>query len=424
MATGIRINAARNFAGQLYATQDWVNSSLGAFLNGVGALNENIVTFTKGNGSSVQLDLSALVKGDSKAIVVTNNAVSLKIAEDEKYLVADQKGLATTGIDKAITDAVDAGKTALVDNEIKAIWDYVGRDDTVGLSKRIADAEKAITDLTTNAINVSGEDAIVVTDGTGAEKVISLKLDGTDKILSQGADGLKTTIGLAVRTTGIGENVSKQYYLAGIDGEQIGDTVIDIAKDQFLKDATYDADTHKLTFEFNVADGTAITEIDLSGLVDVYTASKGVTQVGSDFQGVVDPNTEKVVTGKDGDGNQTTAAVLTVGENGFRTDNVQTAINYAVTTAVTPVKTAVETAVQLVGTTVTIPAETKGTWTSAPIEGRVMHVSDKNGVVYPDIVYSTNDMNCTTVLSADFGDVAITEDETWNIIVAKPIVVA
>lgn len=419
MATGIRINAAKNFAGQLYATQDWVNSSLNAYLKGVGTLAGNKVSFTKGNNETVELDLSALVKGDSKAVVVTNNAVELKIKTGEKYIVADANGLATTGIDAAISTAVGEAKTALINNEIKAVWTYVGQDDTAGLSKRIADAEKAITDLTTNAVNVSGQEAIVVTDGTGAEKIISLKLDGTDKILSQGTDGLKTTIGLAVRTTGIGENVSKQYYLAGVNGEQIGDTVIDIAKDQFLKSATYDADTHMLSFEFNVADGTSITSIDLSGLVDVYTASNGVTKVGSDFQGVVDPNTEKVTTGEG-----TTAAVLSVGANGFRTDNVQKAIDYAVGTAVAPVKTAVETAVTLVATTVTVPAGTAGVWTSDAIEGRVMHVSDANGVIYPEIIYSSNTIECNTTLSADFGETATAEAETWYVIVAKPITVA
>ena len=419
MATGIRINAAKNFAGQLYATQDWVNSSLNAYLKGVGTLAGNKVSFTKGNNETVELDLSALVKGDSKAVVVTNNAVELKIKTGEKYIVADANGLATTGIDTAISTAVGEAKTALINNEIKAVWTYVGQDDTAGLSKRIADAEKAITDLTTNAVNVSGQEAIVVTDGTGAEKIISLKLDGTDKILSQGTDGLKTTIGLAVRTTGIGENVSKQYYLAGVNGEQIGDTVIDIAKDQFLKSATYNADTHMLSFEFNVADGTSITSIDLSGLVDVYTASNGVTKVGSDFQGVVDPNTEKVTTGEG-----TTAAVLSVGTNGFRTDNVQKAIDYAVGTAVAPVKTAVETAVTLVATTVTVPAGTTGVWTSDAIEGRVMHVSDANGVIYPEIIYSSNTIECNTTLSADFGETATAEAETWYVIVAKPITVA
>ena len=419
MATGIRINAAKNFAGQLYATQDWVNSSLNAYLKGVGTLVDNKVSFTKGNNETVELDLSALVKGDSKAVVVTNNAVELKIKTGEKYIVADANGLATTGIDTAISTAVGEAKTALINNEIKAVWTYVGQDDTAGLSKRIADAEKAITDLTTNAVNVSGQEAIVVTDGTGAEKIISLKLDGTDKILSQGTDGLKTTIGLAVRTTGIGENVSKQYYLAGVNGEQIGETVIDIAKDQFLKSATYDADTHMLSFEFNVADGTSITSIDLSGLVDVYTASNGVTKVGSDFQGVVDPNTEKVTTGEG-----TTAAVLSVGTNGFRTDNVQKAIDYAVGTAVAPVKTAVETAVTLVATTVTVPAGTTGVWTSDAIEGRVMHVSDANGVIYPEIIYSSNTIECNTTLSADFGETATAEAETWYVIVAKPITVA
>ena len=71
-----------------------------------------------------------------------------------------------------------------------------------------------------------------------------------------------------------------------------------------------------------------------------------------------------------------------------------------------------------------VPISTTGVWTSDPIPGRVMHVSDANGVVYPDIKYSDNTMNCTTTLSADFGETALEAEETWYVVYAKPITVA
>lgn len=396
MSTGIRINNAKNFFGENYATQPWVTEELGSFLESFGVLASNKVVFTKGDGTTVELDLSALVQ-NGNGISVANNEVRINLdATSENYLTVGTDGLKLSGIDAAIKTADDA------------IWTYIGKDDTTGLSLRIKTAEDAITTLENEAIDVSGENAIVATGTTS--KVISLKLDGTDKILTQGTNGLKATVQLKSITTGLGENISKKYILVGSDGTtELGDA-IEIEKDRFLQSATYDSGTHKITFSFNLADGsTSSTEVDLSDLVDVYTASKGVTKVGSDFQGVVDPNSE---------------SFLSVGTDGFKVAGVQDAINTAVSASETKLKTAVEKAVELVATTITIPSGTSGEFTSSAIPGRVMHVSDASGVIYPEIVYSSNTIDCTTTLKADFGSSATTEVETWFVVYAKPIQVA
>ena len=424
---GIRINSAKNFAGQLYATQVWVNNQINPFLKSFAALSGNKVVFTKGDNTTAELDLSALVQAGN-GVEVTANAVAVKVdGTSESYLTVGAEGVKLSGIDAAIAGANSTLQTTLqgllwkadgetaftaentVRGAIEAIWTYVGKTDAAGLSKRIADAETAIETLTTEAVSVVGSNAIEVT-GEGAAKTISLKLDGTDKILSQSADGLKATIQLKAITEGLGENISKEYALVGADGSTELGARIQIEKDRFLKSATYSEDTHKISFVFNLADGTeSTTEVDLSGLVDVYTASNGISKVGSNFQGVVDPNSE---------------SFLTVGADGFKLAGVQNAIDSTVGTALEPVKTAVETAVQLIATTVTVPTGTSGIWTSDPIPGRVMHVSDADGVVYPDIKYSANTIDCTTTLSADFGETALGAAETWHVVYAKPITVA
>lgn len=424
---GIRINSAKNFAGQLYATQIWVNEQINPFLKSFAALSGNKVVFTKGDSTTAELDLSTLVQAGN-GVEVASNVVTVKIDDtSESYLTVGADGVKLSGIDTAIATANSTLQTTLqgllwkaegetaftaentVRGAIEAVWTYVGKTDAAGLSKRIADAEAAIETLTTEAVNVSGSNAIEVT-GEGSAKNISLKLDGTDKILSQSADGLKATIQLKAITEGLGENISKEYALVGSDGTTELGARIQIEKDRFLKSATYSEETHKISFVFNLADGTeSTTEVDLSGLVDVYTASNGISKVGSNFQGIVDPNSE---------------SFLTVGADGFKLAGVQDAIDSTVETAIEPVKTAVETAVQMAATTVTIPLGTSGAWTSDPIPGRVMHVSDADGVVYPDIKYSANTIDCNTTLSADFGETALEAEETWYVVYAKPITVA
>lgn len=423
---GIRINSAKNFAGQLYATQVWVNEQINPFLKSFAALSGNKIVFTKGDSTTAELDLSTLVQAGN-GVEVASNVVTVKIDDaSESYLTVGADGVKLSGIDTAIATANSTLQTTLqgflwkaegetaftaentVRGAIEAVWTYVGKTDATGLSKRIADAEAAIETLTTETVNVSGNNAIEVT-GEGAAKTISLKLDGTDKILSQSADGLKATIQLKAITEGLGENISKEYALVGSDGTTELGARIQIEKDRFLKSATYSEEAHKISFVFNLADGTeSTTEVDLSGLVDVYTASNGISKVGSNFQGVVDPNSE---------------SFLTVSADGFKLSGIADAINTSTQEAVQPLKEAIETAVQMIATTVTIPQNTTGVWTSDPIPGRVMHVSDATGVIYPEIIYSENSINCTTTLKADFGEIGLESEETWHIVYAKPVTV-
>lgn len=260
-----------------------------------------------------------------------------------------------------------------------------------------------------NAKNFAGE--LYATQKWTQEQLGALKLDGTDKFLSQGENGLKVILGLQRITDAatIGNsNVSTRYILTDKEGNQVGDA-IDVLKDQFLQSATYDDATHKITFTFNLADGTQSTsEVDLSDLIDIYTASKGITKVGNDFQGVVDETTEAGTNGE---------KFLTVGANGFKVDGIKTEIE----TTVAPVITAVEKAVQFVASTITVPAGTSGVFTSEAIQGRVVSVSDANGVIHPSISYSANTIDCTTTLKADFGSTETAEAETWFVVVAKPI---
>ena len=70
---------------------------------------------------------------------------------------------------------------------------------------------------------------------------------------------------------------------------------ISIPKDQFLKEVTYNDETHILSFVFNTVDGESKTDIDFSQLVDVYTAGNGLNLSSNAFSIVIDTNTQKYI---------------------------------------------------------------------------------------------------------------------------------
>ena len=76
---------------------------------------------------------------------------------------------------------------------------------------------------------------------------------------------------------------------------QVGDKIagtINIPEDQFFKGSEYNEETHVLTLTFKTEDGDQSQNIDLSGLVDVYSAGNGLSLEGGSFAIKLDPGTD------------------------------------------------------------------------------------------------------------------------------------
>lgn len=71
-----------------------------------------------------------------------------------------------------------------------------------------------------------------------------------------------------------------QYQLT-VNGQSAG--TINIPQDQFLKSVTFDPETNILTFVFTTSEGDVTTEVDMSDLVDVYTAGNGLNLANNEF---------------------------------------------------------------------------------------------------------------------------------------------
>lgn len=164
-----------------------------------------------------------------------------------------------------------------------------------------------------------GSNAITITGDDGGTKTVALKLNSTDKILTQNADGLLANLNLTWSTTdglkliGKGESViatipAKDFIKDGML-EEVELSVLSEGPEtnpQGLADGTY------LHFTFNTDGGSKEIYVNVTSLIDVYTAGNGLELSGKTFSVKRDASSE---------------SFLTVGANGIKLSGVQAAID-------------------------------------------------------------------------------------------------
>lgn len=164
-----------------------------------------------------------------------------------------------------------------------------------------------------------GQNAINVSDVSDGNKTISLKINGNDKVLTQSADGLLANINLTW-------DKADGLKLIGKGGTVIAS----IAATDFIKDGMLENVVLKvassgspvggktegtfLVFTFNTDSGKQEIDLDVTTLIDVYTAGDGLQVSANKFSIKRDDASE---------------AFLTVGTDGIRLSGVQNAINTA-----------------------------------------------------------------------------------------------
>lgn len=183
------------------------------------------------------------------------------------------------------------------------------------------DAENGLYVDQSTLTSYEGKEAIAIADKAESEgvKEISLKINANDKVLTQAAEGLLANINLTWSTTGglklIGKNSTEIASIPASDFIKDG-----MLQSVELKVASEDEPIGEaitgtfLVFTFNVDAGSKVINVNVTDLIDVYTASTGIKLEGKNFMAVIDPASE---------------AFLTVGADGIKLSGVQNAINSA-----------------------------------------------------------------------------------------------
>ena len=274
-------------------------------------------------------DLGALTSViGSNAIEVStksddSQSISLKVAENEKYLEITANGLATKGIDNAIAAYVDP-KVTTITSDIEALTETLSNEVTARENgdKYISGIVDTISgDLYTvsgNLNTVSGDldtaeaEIVKIKAELGLEGDASSGQSVADKInyisgvvkgpeisgaigslrndltaldsdvdkLSGLVDGLKIQ-----KDASATEGYAATYRLTNADGTKTFGSVINIPRDQFLSGAAYDVATSALVLTFAIneknAEGFETTtpktiSIPASSFVHEYTAGDGI----------------------------------------------------------------------------------------------------------------------------------------------------
>ena len=174
-------------------------------------------------------------------------------------------------------------------------------------------------------VQYAGENAINVSEVSeeGNTKTISLKLNSADKVLTQTTDGLLANLNLTWSSTDGLKLIGKS-----------GTVIATIAATDFIKDGMLENVELKvastgapieghtsgtfLVFTFNTDAGSKVINLDVTSLIDVYTAGNGISVTGKVIAAKLDGSTE---------------SFLTIGADGIKLSGVQDAINVEKTRA-------------------------------------------------------------------------------------------
>ena len=243
--------------------------------------------------------ISALDKTDT---AVAGQYVD-SVSETDGIITVTRKPVTSTN--KSITIGTANG----LDVDVNIDGKTIVRD---GSSGQLSVASSAL-------VQYEGENAINVSEVSeeGNTKTISLKLNTGDKVLTQTNDGLLANLNLTWSN-------SDGLKLIGKDSAVIATVpAADFIKDGMLenvelKEATAGAPIAEetsgtfLVFTFNTDAGSKVINLNVTSLIDVYTAGDGISVTGKVIAAKLDASTE---------------AFLTVGADGIKLSGVQTAID-------------------------------------------------------------------------------------------------
>lgn len=174
-------------------------------------------------------------EADDRATAITNAIKALKLDDN-----AAAKKFVTSVSETDGKIEVSRGEVTSTD---KTVTLTDGADGGINLAVNV-DGTTIVKDASTGKLSVAssaltqyvGDKAIAISDvdETKNEKTVSLTINSNEKVLSQDANGLKTTIVFKKMTTPSSANILEEYELQGIDGAKLGTETIKIYKDSSL----------------------------------------------------------------------------------------------------------------------------------------------------------------------------------------------
>ena len=224
------------------------------------------------------------------------NVHSVNSYKINNVIVTQEKGESTASVmsQKAVTDEIKK-VNSLIPTNVSQLT-----NDKNYLTQHQSLADYAKTAYVNTSLAKKANSADVYTKGDIDTKVTNINSSITaEQSRATTAENkiktyLTTEINKKVATVTIEKDSTNdlQYHLL-VDGENSGD--INIPKDQFLSNVAYSSATKVITFTFETATGTKTTDVNISNLIDTYTAGNGLVLTDGKFSVKKDVNTQSYI---------------------------------------------------------------------------------------------------------------------------------
>ena len=212
------------------------------------------------------------------------NVHSINSYKINNVIVTQEKGESTVDVmsQKAVTDEIKK-VNSLIPTKVSQLTNdknYLTQYQSLAEYAKTADVNASLA-LKANSADVYNKTEID-TKVTNINSSITAEQSRATTAENKIKTDLTTEINKKVATVTIEKDSTNdlQYHLI-VDGEKTGD--INIPKDQFLSNVVYSSATKVITFTFETTTGTTTTDVNISDLIDTYTAGDGLALTDDKF---------------------------------------------------------------------------------------------------------------------------------------------
>ena len=212
------------------------------------------------------------------------NVHSVNSYKINNVIVTQEKGESSASVmsQKAVTDEIKK-VNSLIPTKVSQLTNdknYLTQYQSLAEYAKTADVNASLA-LKANSADVYNKTEID-TKVTNINSSITAEQSRATTAENKIKTDLTTEINKKVATVTIEKDSTNdlQYHLI-VDGEKTGD--INIPKDQFLSNVVYSSATKVITFTFETTTGTTTTDVNISDLIDTYTAGNGLTLTDGKF---------------------------------------------------------------------------------------------------------------------------------------------
>ena len=264
---------------------------------------------------SIATTNTAITEEVSRAQVAESQLASrIQTAENSLATVdsrINERVSSAIAVEQSAREATDAILSEQISNLAETVTSST--ESTIEEAKSYTDSEITRVTYETNTKIDEAKSEAITTATTNAQNLVSAetaRATSVENALTTSVTNLQSEMANKIESVTVERDSDNELlYRIVVDGVPVGS--INIPKDQFLKDASYNSSTKDIELVCETTEGERTLRINVADLVDTYTAGNGLTLANNQFSVRLNNESEPY---------------LTVGENGIKLSGIDAAL--------------------------------------------------------------------------------------------------